>query len=174
MPQTVISLPFTRGSGSLTHTQNMGSSADAVLFDQAILSTMWTAPFRMPPNADLSRPMSVWAELQPQTDNTTDGLSAFFRLDSSFWAPNEDPQDADVQLQFPIPNPWLFTNTTRLLFDSGLGFTYEGGLFPPDAVHGIRLRRLAADPIDNYTHPIRCAAALFLAYYLRCQRVCCP
>lgn len=173
MPQKTISLPFARVSGTATHTQNMGTSADAVLFDQAILGTMWTAPFRVPVDCDVSRPIICAVELQAQTDNTLPGFNAVFRCDSTFWSRDGSPTDLDTETIFPIPNPWLFTDSSRLIFDNGNGWTYDAASFPADATIGIRLRRTPAHGSDNYLQPIRAAAFIALTYYQRCQKICC-
>jgi len=173
MPQNTISLPGTRTTGQAFLTNFIGSSMNACNFDQAVSGSMWCAPFRLPADFDPSYPSYVYADLAAVVGNATAGLATVVRVNMTHVPAIGTPADLDVQIGWPIPNPWTAGDVQRILFDDGTGVTYPGGTFLAGDMVGMLLRRVPGDAVDNYLQPLRAAASLTLVYHQRCQRFPC-
>lgn len=174
VPNNSVTFPIARVSGGCLHVSTTGTNADRVTFDNAVLGSMFCVPLRIPMDLDQTYPSYVYADLQATVDNATTGLTAVLQANATMCPENGAWFDWDGQVDFAIPNPWSFLDTTRVSFDNGGGNMFPGGTLIPGGMLGMRLRRLPANPNDNYPQLLGALASLTLVYHQRCQwPLCC-
>lgn len=173
MPNGQLTLAGQFHIGGVPAGETIGAWMSCVRYDPTIDRTIWTTPTKLPLDFDTSRPSIVTTQLGCINVNNTPALNAVFRLLTTQAPTLGTPINTEVEVTFPIPNPWPVGDTIELLTDAGAGYTFPGGFFAPTQRFGFAYRRTPGAALDNYPNPIKGTNSLTLLYYRRCQKVCC-
>lgn len=168
MPQRALQLPFVRTYANVTP-YVVGSAAAAYSSIASALGGFYTAPFRLPPDVDPSRPISVHALIATLANATINGQSVRFQLLCSRLTALGALSITTINYDWPVPTNWLITDFRTVLIDAGSGVTFPWGTFNADDWIGLAIARNGAAAQDTYNQTTALLAGLQLLYFRRCS-----